>query len=47
VSEEREDGEHVDGNGAGSQATLCACVCEERGHWEGAGAHATLLSGAL
>ena len=31
MSEERDDGEHGDGEGAGSQATLCACVSEERG----------------
>jgi hypothetical protein len=26
---------------------LCACVSEERGHGEGAGGHATLLSDTL
>jgi hypothetical protein len=34
VSEEREDGERGDGEGADSQATLCACMSEERGHGE-------------
>ena len=38
MSEERDDAERGDGEGAGSQATLCACVSEERGQ----GAHAFL-----
>jgi len=37
VREEREDRERGDGEGVGSQATLCACVSEERGHEEGDG----------
>ena len=32
VCEEREDGEHGDGESADSQATLCAYANEERGH---------------
>ena len=34
VREECEDGEREDVEGAGSQATPCACVSEERGHGE-------------
>ena len=38
MSDERQDGERGDGEGAGSQATLCACASEERGHGEMSGA---------
>ncbi len=38
MSEERDDGERGNGQGAGSQVKLCACVSEERGQ----GAHAFL-----